>query len=137
VNAIGIKRFFKVTLTTLLVLASSEVFAEWVKVGGGNPNSDLYVDSSTIRKNGNMVKMWDMTDFKSTRVGGGLSYLSIKTQHEFDCKDQKARILSFTWYSKNKGNGAAAHTDNQAFEWETIPAETARAALWKVACGKL
>jgi Surface-adhesin protein E len=53
---------------------------DWVsscssKMYGG---TDIYVARSTIRRSGNLVKMWDMYDFKTTQVIGGYRVLSAK-----------------------------------------------------------
>jgi hypothetical protein len=124
----------KLLVVLLAAVASTSVFAEWIKVGRGNADFFLYADPMTIHQDGNSVKMLAMTDFKVTHVAGGLSFLSIKSQREFDCKDRKARILSFAWYPKNMGNGVAVHTDDEAFEWESVRADTTIEALWKIAC---
>lgn len=52
----------KFVLLVLLVMASSGAAAEWVKVGDSPaPDGfDVYADPATIRRAGNMVKMWGM-----------------------------------------------------------------------------
>ncbi len=122
-------------LLVILAVVSGTASAEWMKVGKGNSDFTLYSDPSTIDKEADLVRMSDLADFKLPRLAGGLSYFSIKTRHEYNCKDHKARILSFAWYSKNMGNGVAVHTDDEPFEWEPVQANTPSEALWKVVCG--
>jgi hypothetical protein len=47
----------KLLLTLVLAVVSSSAMAEWVGVGK-KENFFSYVDSATIRKLGNMVKIW-------------------------------------------------------------------------------
>jgi hypothetical protein len=54
-------------LITLLVLNSSPAYAEWVwisftKSEGGY---DVYADPDTIRRKGDLVKMWVLYDYKT------------------------------------------------------------------------
>ena len=122
-------------LLVVLAVVSATASADWTKVGTGNSDFTLYSDPSTIDREADLVRMSDLADFKLPRLAGGLSYFSIKTRHEYKCKERKARILSFTWYSKNMGNGVAVHTDDEPFEWESVQANTTSEALWKIVCG--
>lgn len=129
------KTFAFAFVVLALAVLSGTASAEWTGVGKGNSSFNLYADPSTIDREADLVRMSDLADFKLPRVAGGLNYLSIKSRHEYNCRDRKSRILSFTWYSKNMGNGVAVHTDDEPFEWESVQANTTSEALWKLACG--
>ena len=54
-------------LLTLLVLSSVPAYAEWVAVEKDYLSPGLqtvYVDPDTIRREGNLVTMWQLIDFK-------------------------------------------------------------------------
>lgn len=64
-----------------------------------------YVDRDTSRRKGDLVKMWHLDDFKTVQAVEDNSYLSIKTQQEYDCAEDRFRALAFTWFSDNMGLG--------------------------------
>ena len=76
-------------LITLLVLSSGSVHAEWVAIEKNNELAGImtvYVDPDTIRRKGNLVKMWQLIDFKTMQGGRSPSrFSSTKIQKEFDC----------------------------------------------------
>jgi hypothetical protein len=54
-------------LITLLVLSSGPAYAEWVAVEKNYllpGRQTVYVDPVTIRREGNLVTLWQLTDFK-------------------------------------------------------------------------
>lgn len=123
-------------LIVLLAMVSSSVAAEWVEVGR-NEISTFYADPATIRKTGNMVKMWDLLDFKAVQARPyGTPYLSQKTQQEYDCKEEQTQIIDLLRYAENMGKGEVASTDSDSGKREPVRPGTASAALWEFACGK-
>ena len=77
----------RLLLGLMLAITATVASAEWT-VSGGSDEFIQYVDRATIRRNGNLVKMWDMADFKTVQKGAASeSYLSDKTQTKYDCKE--------------------------------------------------
>ena len=66
----------------------------------------------------------------------GKSYLSEKSQSEFDCKEEKVRILAFTWFDGRMGRGKVVVSDSDLGKWSPIEPGSIGEALWKIACGK-
>ena len=125
----------RLLLGLILLLASGAASAEWTRVD----DNDLfiqYVDRATIRRNGNFVKMWDLTDYKTVRTVAGVSMLSRKNQSEYDCKEEKLRALAFSNFSGQMGRGTAVYLANDPDKWEPIQPESVGEVLWKIACGK-
>ena len=55
----------------LMLLVSTNVLAvDWVKVSEAVDFND-YVDSQSIRRDGNKVRAWTLSDYKSGKVLGG------------------------------------------------------------------
>ena len=78
-------------------------------------------------------------DHKSVQKSAstGASYLSSKAQDEYDCKDEKNRILAFTWFDGKMGSGKVVYSDsNVRDEWSPIQPGSIGETLWKIACGK-
>jgi hypothetical protein len=53
-------------------LVTGAAWAEWLKVAE-NDSADYYIDPATIRKDGNLRKVWDMYNTKEPGKGGALS----------------------------------------------------------------
>ena len=125
-----------IVLGVLLALAGTAALAEWEDVGATD-GFTVYVDRSTIRRSGSLVKMWRLLDYKTiqTSASGG-SYLSSKSQREYDCKEELGRNRFTSWYSEKMGDGSLSRSDNNIGEWEPIPPDTVAERLWKIACGK-
>ena len=120
----------------MLLMTATAASAEWTSIGASDEYIP-YVDKATIRRNGNLVKMWDLRDYKTVRTNAGYSYLSSKTQWEYDCKEEKKRQLAFSLFDGQMGSGKVVFTHgNVRDEWSPIQPESVSEMLWKVACGK-
>jgi hypothetical protein len=126
----------KAVLMMLLAVVSSSAAAEWVVVSDSDA-AVTYVDVDTIRKNGNLVIMWTLYDFKTARVAAaGKPYLSSRSETELDCGEEKIRTLAFFWHSRNMGKGEVVTSDSFPEKWEPIPPGSAGKRLWQIACEK-
>jgi len=123
-------------LITLLVLSTAPAYAEWVKIGESQGGSTVYVDPDTVRRNGELVKMWYLTNYSAIHGRGDNSYLSTKIQAEYDCTEERFRILAVTQFSGNMGSGESVHTESDEGNWEPVSPKSTAQALWKYACGK-
>ena len=120
----------------LLLVTAGTASAEWTAVGDSDEFIQ-YVDRATIRRNGNLVKMWDLADYKTVQTVAGDSYLSAKSQWEYDCKEEKMRQLASTWFDGQMGNGKVVVSNGDVRgEWRPIAPGSSGEALWKIACGK-
>ena len=120
---------------TLLVLSSAPAYAEWVEVGITD-EATVYADPETIRRKGDLVKMWYLHDFKTTQTVLKKSYLSSRSQDEYDCTEDRHRALATTSFSGNMGSGKVRSSYSIKGKWEPVPPGTITQALWKVACDK-
>jgi hypothetical protein len=117
----------------MLLLMSNSAMAGWSKVTV-NEEVTIYAELSSLNKNSDKVKMWDLTDLKSKSTAN--KFQSIKTFHEYDCKLQKSRILAYTMYSGNMGNGNVLSSSNYAHDWLPVKSGGGVMTLWNTACGK-
>jgi len=116
---------------SLLMLIASPAWAEWVEVTRGVNGNVIYIDPATIRKEGNRRKFWGITDLSKVGTSGELSR---KYRKEYDCKDERSRILTITIYSQAMGDGDVKGTDNIVSEWQEIAPETLDEAVLKRVC---
>jgi hypothetical protein len=121
-------------------------YAEWVAVEKNNQLAGLrtvYVDPDTIRREGNLVMMWQLIDFKLMQgnagmgiLGFGHRVLSAKTYKQFDCAGKCLRLLAVTDFSGNMGTGIPAGAYVDGGNWIPVEPESLDQALWEAACNK-
>lgn len=93
-----------------------------------------------MRKAGNVVTMFYLIDYKKPQAFRvGMSYLSAKTQAEYECKKHEWRELSYAWFSGNMGGGKIIVTDAElsdpkAAKWHPVPPDSGSEVLWRFAC---
>jgi hypothetical protein len=124
-------------LITLLLLSSSPAYAEWVKVNDSDEvGKTVYVDPATIRRNSNLVKMWQFYDYETVQTVGGIRFLTAKEQWEFDCAEERSRVLALTEFSGNMGSGTVVYSNSEVGRWQPVAPSSIGQLLWKFACGK-
>ena len=127
----------RVLLIVLLAMVSSDVAAAWIKV---NENAEFttYGDPSTIHKKGYVANMQSMFDFKAvqTLLADSAKYASTKQTGEYDCRDERTKLLTSTLFAKGMARGRVVHRYKLQLEWQTLKANSPTEALWKLACGK-
>ena len=127
----------RLIVMTLLVLSSSPAYAEWVKVSDSDEaGKTVYVDPATIRRNSNLVTMWQFYDYKTVQTVGGIRFLTAKEQWEFDCAEERRRVLALTEFSGNMGSGTVVYTNSEVGKWQPVAQSSIGQLLWKFACGK-
>lgn len=125
----------KVILMMLLAGASSSALAEWVSVGK-NEHIGIYVDQTTVKRKGDMSKIWTLTDYANAQKDMGEKYLSTKDQNEYDCKQMKWRRRAASQYSKNMGAGKLVYSDSYTTRWMPVPVDSGVEILLNFACKK-
>ena len=130
----------KTILMMLLALVSNSAVAGWVEIGASGVfgGSTAYIDPATIHKNGNNVKMWDLTDYKTAQENsfGVKPFLSDKLQTEYDCKKEQLRTLVFSRFSGNMGHGEVVYSNSHPQMWHSVHSQGVGGARWEYACGK-
>jgi len=126
----------KIALALALAAVSGAGMAEWMNFDGNNEVT-FYVDPATIRRSGDMVKFWRLASFNSPQtIGRGVSYLSVKSQEEYDCKEDRNRTLNLAAYSQKMGIGGPILSVDEPLEWKPVAPATIVEVLWKYACRK-
>ena len=125
----------RLLLIIFLFLSSAPAYAEWVEVGITD-EATVYADPDTIRRKGDLVKMWYLHDFKTTQTVLKKSYLSSRSQDEYDCTEDRHRALASTSFSGNMGSGKVRSSYSIKGKWEPVPSGTMTQTFWKVACDK-
>jgi len=117
------------------LLSSAHVFAEWLLVDG-NAKAKVYVDTETISRKDDMVRVWVLDDLKTFHTRGFSKYLSIRAQEEHDCVKERFRLLALENFSGNMGAGDVIYKKSGESGWSPIPRGTLAQSVWKFVCGK-
>ena len=117
---------------------STGAAAEWVRVGGNN-NVGVYADPASITLKGHFATMTSLLNFttaQTERSIGKKPYLSQKDTREYDCINERQRLLRFSLRSKFMFAGELVRSNADDGEWRAVEPGSLGAALWKFACGK-
>jgi surface-adhesin protein E len=127
----------RLLLIILLFLNSAPAYAEWVKVSDGDEaEKTVYVDPATIRRNSNLVKMRQFYDYKTVQTVGGIRFLTAEEQWEFDCAEERSRVLALKEFSGNMRGGTVVYSNTEVGKWQPVAPGTLGYKLWTVACSK-
>jgi len=127
-------RFF---LALLQLLSSGVAYAEWVNVGANDEaGKTVYVDPATIRRDSNLVKMWQFYDYKTVQTVGGNRFLTAKEQWEFDCAEGRGRVVARKEFSGHMGSGTMVSTNSEVGKWVPIIPGSMGQTVWEIACKK-
>jgi hypothetical protein len=111
--------FSKYCAVLILLLFSTSTYAEWVVVGIYD-SLTTYADPSTKRSSGNLVKMWVMLDHNAPTSVNGITYISGRGQHEFNCSKEQFRAIYGTLHSEHLGRGTVVNSDITLGQWTPI-----------------
>lgn len=142
-------------LIAILVMASGSANAEWMALPSQYQAPGLqifYVDSATMRRDGQFVNLWQLTDYVWTQGDkGGFRFRSTTTQKQFDCETPRVRLLASVQYSDPMATGvkkAGVIDSRQQYgavgpNWSSIDIETTDSkttslnqGLWDLTCGQ-
>ncbi len=120
------------TLLTALMLTGA-AWAEWEKIAE-NDFAEYYIDRATIRKDGNLRRMWDMFNLREQDKNGTSS---IRARAEYDCKQERQRTLSISAHSEPMSKGIPLKDGmHDALLWIDIPPNSVAEKMLKIVCAK-
>ena len=133
--------FFTVlwSLLAFHFLSSVPAQAEWrfIRYAEGAGGFVIYVDPATVLRQGDLVEVLVLYDFKFVQAIKGKSYLSATWQQQFDCSEQRSRHLAYKYYSDSMANGKVMFAgDDEGNNWSPVAPKSAAAILWNIVCGK-
>jgi hypothetical protein len=125
----------KLLIIVTLFFISTSVMAEWTALKWSHEDGGLtlFVDYTTIRKEGDIAKMLSLVDFKVVEKDE-VDLYSSRAQNEYDCKEKKIRQLYYSLYSDSMGKGKMEHANSEHLNWLPVQPRSMEEAMWKVAC---
>jgi hypothetical protein len=122
----------QIVLCLLLALVAAPAWAEWVEMDK-NDEATFYIDPATIKKTGNFRKVRELQDLKKRQEDGDISRQALK---EYDCKEKRSRLLSFSFHSEPMAGGKVLLSTTMNDRWRSIETESAVETLLKHVCAK-
>lgn len=129
-------------LFTVLILAHGPVRAEWVAIDAryqSHPLQTAYIDPDTIRREGHLVVVSALVDWKAMQGGRTPTrFYSTKITKQLDCAEKQVRSLAATDFYGHMGTGEIIGGGGNTNEgqWVAIEPGTLNEGLWEAACGK-
>jgi hypothetical protein len=126
----------------VLILAHRPVRAEWVAIDEryqSHPLQTAYIDLSSIRREGNVVQLSALIDWKAMQGGRSPTrFYSTTLTKQFDCAERQVRTLAATDFDGHMGMGEVIGGSGYSSEghWVAIEPGTLNQGLWEAACGK-
>lgn len=128
------------SVSTIMSLGAGRVSAEWVDVAGklekDLPIYTVYVDTDSIQRDHEIVALWALFDYVSIQSIVGGPWLSSKTRREYDCTEERVRLVGYMTFTGNMGSGEAVYTNSSESAWEPIVPDSIDQQLWVVACSR-
>ena len=121
----------KILLCVITIFTSSSVLSQWV-LFTEVPHAFVYLDNTSIVKDGFSRKVWELQDLKIRDKSGELSW---RSRWEFDCKQERRRMLSFTTHSDQMALGKTLLKGND-FPWVDIAPQTVARDVLIFVCAK-
>lgn len=125
----------KTIVMMLFVVMSGSVMADWVVVDESSLGK-TYVNPSTISKSGDLVKLWELIDFKKAQEHGGESFFSFTTEVEYDCVRKSFQTLKTAGISGHMATGSVIASGSGSRQWQPVAGGTAAERSWRFVCGK-
>ena len=113
-----------------LLFATGSAWADWVNVGK-SADTTLFIDPTTIRKEGDFRKVWGIQDLKERDKDGEMSR---RYREEYDCSGGRKRFLSATTHSELMGGGNTLATTNEPSPWSDIRPNSVADDILKTVC---
>jgi hypothetical protein len=77
--------------TALLMAATPSFAANWVYIGATNTGTVFYVDTDTMKRDGNLVTVWVKWDHSRDKT---FKLRETKSRFRFDCAERTVTLLT-------------------------------------------
>ena len=119
----------------LLFAICTSAWAHWTRIAS-HDEADVYADRTGIVKQGKMVKLWSLFNYRVVQRRGQIAFLSHMTREEYDRDKERERTLYFLMYSDGMGEGRRVYSTSEPGNWAPVPRGSIVEKLWKIACGQ-
>ncbi len=110
--------------------------AQWV-VFEAAPDATIYVDPSTIQKDGDQASMWVLIDYQQPQLDKtGKQVMSDKLHYQYDCSGKQLSIVATSAHAGPMASGEIINVNPDPPQLTPVPAGTTAEKMWQHACGK-
>lgn len=110
--------------------------ADWDRVYSSD-KVVTYADTSSIRRKGDIVRLWSLFDFKAENTyNDGSLYASIMRETEFNCKDGLQRMVAFSVHSGKMGKGMMIDSGTTPQDWKSVSKANIAQEMKAFACDR-
>ena len=102
----------------------------WMKATEGADGTVFYIDRDSIKKEGSLIRVWELQDLKAK---GPLEEKSRRVLVEYDSKNERRRVLSFSFHAESMGAGVTLKSDQTPGKWTMVVPNTTAAVVFQVA----
>ena len=102
----------------------------WMRATEGADGTVFYIDRDSIKKEGSLIRVWELQDLKSK---GPLDEKSRRVLVEYDTKNDRRRVLSFSFHGEQMGAGITLKADQTPGKWSMVAPNTTAAVVFQVA----
>lgn len=120
-------------LMLLMLVSSDAAFADWVEIDRSEIQI-TYVDPVLIDASGGRIKIVLVSNYKKPRRYEDKTFLSVKSQSEFDCSGEQFRQLEYSLHTDKMAAGEMLHSDSSKGKWQKVKASTTDGLLWAKVC---
>jgi len=103
----------------------------WSLVDTNARGDEEFIDYSTIRRDGDLVTLWQKTNYKRPTQFGDRS---IRVQYQYDCRNEKSRILVITGFTGPDLTGDITGSETTPTAWKPAQTGDVLAAKLRSAC---
>jgi hypothetical protein len=119
-------KYYNLPIVSVLLIGA--INSDWIFLGNQNDGTKIYVDKSTITKDGSIVRYWQRNDYVNDPAG----YAQIKLLREDNCRTHQTHALQASALMTD-GSGA---TEAEAKPWEFVVPDTTMDEVHKFVCNQ-
>ena len=109
--------------------------SKWI-VFEATPDATIYIDPSTIHREGDRAEMWALIDYRNPQPDKtGKQVLSDKLHYQYDCKARQLSIIDTSAHAGPMASGEIINVNPDPPQLTPIPAGTTAEQMWARACG--
>ena len=126
--------FSKYTIVFITAFFATIAFSQSVTKVTENVEANFYVRSDSVRKNGNSVEFWQITDFKQARQNKkGETYYSMEQLLVIDCGSSTQNLIYIRVYSSHMASGILIASSSMS-QKNLIPSGTSLEVIKNFVC---
>ena len=127
-------RIFLSTIAYVFTLCSPAQAQEWL-IFDTAPEGSIYINPSSIRKEGSRAEMWVLIDYKMPQPDKtGKQVLSDKLHYQYDCKAKQFSIIETSAHAGPMGSGETININPDPPQLTAVPENSTAEKMWERAC---